>query len=51
MFTRIKEWYKNQSDSTKALIWIGIVALIGIICRWNFVMEQAAKGFQFYSGK
>lgn len=51
MFNKIKEWYNNQSDSTKAFIWIGAIALIGIICRWNHIVEQARAGFQFYSGK
>ena len=30
MFEKIKTWYKAQSDTTKAFIWIGLVALIGI---------------------
>lgn len=46
---QIVEWYKNQSDTTKALIWLGVVALIGIILRWDYIMENAARGFEFYS--
>ncbi|MBQ0024473.1 MAG: hypothetical protein KBT00_01935 [Bacteroidales bacterium] len=51
MLKKISDWYKKQSDSTKALIWIGVVAVIGIILRWDYIMEQAAKGFRFYSSK
>ena len=51
MLRRIKEWYDKQNDSTKALLWIGAIALIGIVCRWNHILEQARIGFQFYSGK
>lgn len=51
MFRKIKEWYKAQSDTTKAFIWIGIIAAIGIVIRWDAVVEGAAKGFDFYSGK
>lgn len=51
MLKKLKNWYKEQSDSTKAFIWIGIVAVVGIILRWNFVIEQVAKGFRFYSGE
>lgn len=51
MITKISNWWKKQSDSTKALLLIGTVALIGIILRWNTIVEQAQRGFEFYSGK
>ena len=51
MFEKIKTWYAAQSDTTKALIWIGIIAIIGIIFRWNAVIEGIRHGFGFYSGK
>jgi len=51
MFRKIKEWYSSQSDSTKAMIWIGLVCIIGIILRWDAVVEGARKGFNFYSNK
>lgn len=51
MFEKIKTWYKAQSDTTKAFIWIGLVALIGILLRWDAVVEGVKHGFGFYSGK
>lgn len=51
MFKKIKEWYRAQSDTTKAFIWIGLVCLIGIIIRWKAVVAGIARGFQFYSNK
>ena len=51
MFEKIKTWYKSQSDTTKAFIWIGLVALIGILLRWNAVVEGVKHGFGFYGGK
>jgi len=50
MFSKIKEWYSAQTDTTKALIWIGIIAVIGIILRWNVIIEGIEKGFAFYKG-
>lgn len=51
MFEKIKTWYKAQSDTTKAFFWIGLVALIGIILRWDAVVEGIRHGFRFYSSK
>lgn len=48
---KIKEWYSVQTDSTKAMIWIGLVCIIGIILRWDAVMAGISKGFSFYSNK
>ena len=44
------EWYKSQSDTAKAFIWIGLVCIVGIALRWNHIIEMATKGFQYYSG-
>jgi hypothetical protein len=51
MFKKIGNWYRAQSDTTKALIWLGIICLIGIAFRWNAIIEGVTKGFNFYSGK
>lgn len=46
---KIIDWYRKQSDTTKAMIWLGVIAVIGIILRWDYIMENAARGFNFYS--
>ena len=51
MFEKIKPWYTAQSDTTTAFIWIGLVALVGILLRWDAVVEGVKHGFGFYSGK
>ena len=51
MFEKIKTWYSAQTDTTKALLWIGLVAVIGIILRWDAVVEGIRHGFHFYSSK
>lgn len=51
MFEKLKTWYAAQTDTTKALLWIGFVALIGILFRWNAVIDGIRHGFGYYSGK
>ena len=51
LFQKIKTWYTAQTDTTKALLWIGLVAIIGILIRWDAVVAGIKHGFQFYSGE
>ncbi len=51
MFKRLKEWYSAQSDTTKGLIIVGLICIIGIIIRWDAVVGGIRHGFNFYSGK
>ncbi|MCF0163923.1 MAG: hypothetical protein HUJ92_01470 [Bacteroidales bacterium] len=51
MFTKLKNWYNAQTDTTKAMIWIGLITLVLIIIRWDYVIENIGKGFRFYSTK
>ena len=51
LFHKIKTWYSAQTDTTKALLWIGLVAVIGILIRWDAVIEGIKHGFSFYSSK
>ena len=50
-FSNLKEWYDRQSDTTKAMLWLGLICIIGILVRWNAVIDGIAKGFRFYSAK
>ena len=51
LFQKIKTWYSAQNDTTKALLWIGLIAIIGIIIRWDAVVAGVKHGFGFYSSK
>ena len=51
LFEKVKTWYAAQTDTTKALLWIGLVAIIGILLRWNAVIDGIKHGFNFYSSK
>ena len=50
-FRNLKDWYDRQSDTTKAMLWLGLICIIGILVRWNAVIDGIAKGFRFYSAK
>ncbi len=45
------KWYKSQPDSVKGAIWLGIILIIGIILRWDYVWDGICRGFNFYSAK
>lgn len=51
MFKRLKDWYNSQTETTRALLWIGLVAAIGILVRWDAVIDGIKHGFSFYSSK
>ena len=46
---KIADWWKGLDPSVKGLIIIGLICLIGIIIRWDYVMGGIKKGFNFYS--
>ena len=50
MLGKINNWWNKQSDSTKILIIIGAISIVGIILRWRYVISAIAKGFNYYSG-
>ena len=51
MFKKIATWYKRQTTTTQGLIWVGILLIIGIIIRWQYVIEGVVKGFNFLNTK
>jgi len=49
MFRKLTDWYNGQPDTVKGAIWLGIILVIGIIIRWDFVIDGIRRGFGFYS--
>lgn len=45
------KWFSQQSDTTKAFILIIIILIIGIIIRWDYVIDNITKGFEYFSNK
>ncbi len=46
-FSRIKDWYNSQPPTVKCFLWLGIILIIGIIIRWDYVVEGVSSGFGF----
>lgn len=48
-FVKIADWYRNLSPTAKGLIWVGVIAVIGIILRWDYIIDHVKRGFEFYN--
>ena len=46
-FTRLKNWYSEQSSTAKGFIWIGLLLIIGIILRWDYISSRVVAAFGF----
>lgn len=51
MIEKIKEWWQNQSSTTQGFIILIVFLIIGIIIRWDFIMESVGNGFDFFKFK
>ena len=40
--------FKKAPTSVQGMIILGIVLIIGIILRWNYIIEHIIKGFKYY---
>lgn len=43
--------FKDAPSSIQGMIILAIVLIIGIIIRWNYIIEHIARGFKYYSGE
>ncbi|HIZ87871.1 MAG TPA: hypothetical protein IAC03_06925 [Candidatus Coprenecus pullistercoris] len=46
-FTRLKKWYSAQTPTAKGMIWIGLILIVGIILRWDYICERVVSSFGF----
>ncbi|MBR5249500.1 MAG: hypothetical protein IKV28_02800 [Bacteroidales bacterium] len=49
MFQKLVTWYKEQSSTTQGMIWMGLLLIIGIIFRWDYILETVKQSFGFFS--
>jgi len=49
MIKKLKEWYNRQSSSTQGFLIIIALLIIGIITRWEHIINGVIKGFNFFS--
>ncbi len=47
----LKDKFNEQTPTMKGFILIIILLIIGIILRWDSIIEEAADGFRFFSKK
>lgn len=43
--------FKSLTPTSQGLILLGILLIIGIIIRWDYIISEVIRGFGFYSGK
>ncbi len=51
MLKRLIEKYKEQTPTMQGFIVLFILLVIGIIIRWNSIIEGIRAGFEFFSTK
>ncbi len=49
-FKKITEAFNNLSPTAQGMIILAVVLVIGIILRWDYILEEVTKGFDFFSG-
>lgn len=50
IFTNFVAEFKNLSPTSKGMIILCILLIIGIILRWDTTIEGIKRGFGFFSG-
>lgn len=48
---KISEGFNKLSPTAQGMIILGILLVIGIIFRLDYIMEEIGRGFNFFSGK
>jgi hypothetical protein len=51
IFTKLVADFKEASPTVKAFIVIGLLLIIGIILRWDTIVEEVSNGFNFFNTK
>lgn len=48
--SNLADKFKKLTPVSQGLIILAIILIIGIILRWDHIVEQVKKGFEFYGG-
>lgn len=46
-FIKLKDWYSAQTPTVKGFIWMGVILIVGIIIRWDYISERVVSSFGF----
>lgn len=50
-FEKIKAKFNELTPTAQGLIIVGIVLVIGIILRWEYIITEIGRGFGFFGGE
>lgn len=48
---RFLTWYRSQTPTVQVMLVLIPLLILGIILRWDTIIEGVRKGFAFYSKK
>lgn len=46
---KIKHWFSGLSETQKGYVILIILLIIGIVLRWNYIIDNIIKGFNYFS--
>ena len=46
---KTKKWFTGLSETQQGYILLIILLVIGIILRWNYIIDNIIKGFDYFS--
>ena len=46
-FKKLSKWYSEQTPTAKGFLWIGLLLIIGIILRWDYISKEVVSAFGF----
>ncbi|MBO7278922.1 MAG: hypothetical protein J6U70_04895 [Bacteroidales bacterium] len=49
MIKKLVTWYKEQTPTTQGMIWMGLLLIVGILLRWDYIFETIKRSFGFFS--
>ncbi len=50
-YNKLVKDFEELSPTAKGFIIVGIILIIGIIFRWDYICSEVARGFNFFSAK
>ena len=50
-FNKIKAKFDELTPTAQGLVILGVVLVIGIILRWNYIITEIGRGFGFFGGE
>jgi len=46
---KLKEWFVNLPETQKGYVLLILLLILGIILRWNYIIDNIIKGFSYFS--